>query len=97
MHELRDTAGERVIGFVDDNPGLRRRSVHGVKVLGTTHELDRVIERTTPDIVLVTIPNAPRETLDLVVNACVEAKVDCRFVRREIDLDPRVFLGATAE
>ncbi len=97
MHELRDTAGERVIGFVDDNPGLRRRSVHGVKVLGTTHELDRVIERTTPDIVLVTIPNAPRETLDLVVNACVEANVDCRFVRREIDLDPRVFLGATAE
>ena len=97
MHELRDTAGERVIGFVDDNPGLRRRSVHGVKVLGTTHELDRVIERATPDIVLVTIPNAPRETLDLVVNACLEANVDCRFVRREIDLDPRVFLGATAE
>jgi UDP-GlcNAc:undecaprenyl-phosphate GlcNAc-1-phosphate transferase len=97
MHELRDTAGERVVGFVDDNPGLRRRSVHGVKVIGSTSELPRLIERTTPDIVLVTIPNAPRETLDAVVNACVEADVDCRFVRREIDLDPRVILGATAE
>jgi FlaA1/EpsC-like NDP-sugar epimerase len=97
MHELRDTAGERVIGFIDDNPGLRRRSVHGVKVLGTTQELPRLIERKTPDIVLVTIPNAPRQTLEAVVEACTQAKVDCRFVRREIDLDPRVILGAAAE
>ena len=39
MRELRETAGERVVGFVDDNPRLRRRSVHGVKVVGTTHEM----------------------------------------------------------
>ena len=45
MRELRETAGERVVGFVDDNPHLRRRSVHGVKVLGTTAELARVLER----------------------------------------------------
>ena len=97
MLELRDTAGERVIGFVDDNPMLRRRSIHGVKVLGTTHEFARLLERTTPDIVLVTIPNAPRETLDAVVEACARADVACKFVRREIDLDPRVILGAAAE
>jgi FlaA1/EpsC-like NDP-sugar epimerase len=95
--ELRDTAGERVIGFVDDNPALRRRSVHGVRVLGTTLELPRLLQHTTPDIVLVTIPNAPRETLDAVVDACARAQVDCRFVRREIDLDPRQILGAAAE
>ena len=29
MRELRETAGERVVGFVDDNPRLRRRRVHG--------------------------------------------------------------------
>ena len=97
MRELRETAGERVVGFVDDNPRLRRRRVHGVKVLGSLHEVPRLLERTTPDIVLVTIPNAPRERLDAVVDACAEAGVACRFVRREIDLDPRVVLGATAE
>jgi UDP-GlcNAc:undecaprenyl-phosphate/decaprenyl-phosphate GlcNAc-1-phosphate transferase len=97
MRELRETAGERVVGFVDDNPHLRRRSVHGVKVLGTTGELERVLERVTPDVVLVTIPDAPREALDSVVEACERAGVPCRFVRREIDLDPRVFLGAASE
>ena len=39
MHELRETAGERVVGFVDDNPQLRRRRVHGIRVVGTTREL----------------------------------------------------------
>jgi FlaA1/EpsC-like NDP-sugar epimerase len=97
MREARETAGERVVGFVDDNPRLRRRSVHGIKVRGTTQELARVLERTRPDIVLITIPDAPRETLDAVVAACATAEVECRFVRREIDLDPRVFFGATAE
>ena len=95
--ELRETAGERVVGFVDDNPRLRRRRVYGVPVLGATSEVARIIERTQPDIVLVTIPNAARDRLDAVVDACADAGITCHFVRREIDLDPRVVLGSTAE
>jgi UDP-GlcNAc:undecaprenyl-phosphate/decaprenyl-phosphate GlcNAc-1-phosphate transferase len=97
MRELRETAGERVVGFVDDNPRLRRRRVHGVPIVGTLHEMPRLLERTSPDVVLITIPNAPRERLDLVVQACAEASVACRLVRRELDLDPRVVLGSTVE
>jgi UDP-GlcNAc:undecaprenyl-phosphate/decaprenyl-phosphate GlcNAc-1-phosphate transferase len=96
MRELRETSGERVLGFVDDNPRLRRRRVHGAPVLGGTHELERILERSTPDIVLVTIPDAPRERLDAIVLACADAGVACRFVRRETDLDPKVILGAGA-
>jgi hypothetical protein len=44
--------------------------------------------------VLVTIPDAPRRRLDEVVAACADAGITCRFVRREVDLDPRVVLGA---
>jgi FlaA1/EpsC-like NDP-sugar epimerase len=96
MRELRETSGERVLGFVDDNPRLRRRRVHGAPVLGGTHELTRILQRSTPDIVLVTIPDAPRDRLDAVVLACTDAGITCRFVRRETDLDPRVILGAGA-
>ena len=97
MRELRETAGERVLGFVDDNPRLRRRKIHGVPVLGAIDELDRLLERTEPDIVLVTIPDAPRAGSTCVVEACDRAGVTCRFVRREVDLDPRVVLGTIAE
>jgi UDP-GlcNAc:undecaprenyl-phosphate GlcNAc-1-phosphate transferase len=97
MRELRETAGERVIGFVDDNPALRRRRVHGVKVAGRTDEMRRILDADRPDIVLVTIPNAPHEALDAVVGACADAGVPCRFVRREIDLDPHVAYGVASE
>jgi hypothetical protein len=47
-----------------------------------------------PDAVLVTIPDAPRDVLDAVVRACSDAGVACRFVRREVDLDPHAALAA---
>ncbi len=93
MRELRETPGERVVGFLDDNPRLRRRRLHGVSVLGGTHELGALLDRRDIDIVFVTIPNADRERLDEITAACAEAAVPCRFVRREIDLDPQVVLG----
>jgi FlaA1/EpsC-like NDP-sugar epimerase len=72
--------------------------VHGVPVVGGAHELPQLLQRLEPDIVLITIPDAPREKLDAVVGACTDAGVTCRVVRREIDLDPRVVLGtATGE
>jgi UDP-GlcNAc:undecaprenyl-phosphate/decaprenyl-phosphate GlcNAc-1-phosphate transferase len=97
LRELRETPGERVIGLVDDNPALRRRRISGVAVLGGSHELDRILERTNPDIVLVTIPDAAPERLDQIVRAAEQHHVACRFVRREIDLDPRVILNAGSE
>jgi hypothetical protein len=47
--------------------------------------------------VLVTIPDATRARLDAIVAACADAGVACRFVRREVDLDPRVVLGSASE
>ena len=47
-----------------------------------------LLESSRADAVLVTIPDAPRERLSVVVAACEEAGVECRFVRREIALAP---------
>jgi len=93
LRELRETPGERVIGFVDDDPALLGRRLNGVRILGQTHGIEEILRRTRPDSVLVTIPNASRERLDEVVRACAQLDVTCRFVRRDIDLDPAEFLG----
>ena len=92
--ELRDTPGEQVVAFVDDDPRLRRRRLQGVPVLGSVAEIERVLVGTRPDRVLVTIPHAPRERLDFVVDGCADAGVPCQFVRRETNLDPRLALGS---
>jgi hypothetical protein len=66
-------------------------------VLGGTGEIEGILARARPDAVLVTIPDAPRERLGLVIDACTLAQVPCRFVRRDTDLDPEAILGATAD
>jgi UDP-GlcNAc:undecaprenyl-phosphate GlcNAc-1-phosphate transferase len=95
--ELRETPGERVVGFVDDNPRLRRRRLQGLPVRGTLAEMRSILAESRPDVVFVTIPNAPRERLDLVVDECIAVGADCRTVRRHIEVDPRVALGAAVE
>jgi UDP-GlcNAc:undecaprenyl-phosphate GlcNAc-1-phosphate transferase len=95
--ELRETPRERMVGFLDDNPQLRRRRVQGTAVHGALADVAHALARTGADRVLVTIPDAPRERLELVVAACREAGVDCGFVRREIYVEPDLPVGATVE
>jgi UDP-GlcNAc:undecaprenyl-phosphate/decaprenyl-phosphate GlcNAc-1-phosphate transferase len=97
LRELRETPSERVVAFLDDDPRLRRRRIQGVEVIGRVEEIGWALGRLAPDAVLVTIPDAPRERLDLIVEACSRAATPCRFVRRDIDVDPSVVLGAAAE
>jgi UDP-GlcNAc:undecaprenyl-phosphate GlcNAc-1-phosphate transferase len=100
LRELRETAdsGSRVIGFVDDASELRGRRLQGIPVLGTLAEIGWVLGRWDPDTVLVSIPDAPRERLDLVVEACARAQIPCTFVRREFSLErPRLRVEAGTE
>jgi len=93
--ELRES-GSRVIGFVDDNPALRRRRIAGVTVLGTVDEIGTVLLTARPHEVLVTIPDASPERLAVVVQACEEAAVGCRFVHRRTET-PTPLREVTAE
>jgi UDP-GlcNAc:undecaprenyl-phosphate GlcNAc-1-phosphate transferase len=97
LRELRETPGVQVVGFVDDDPGFRRRRIQGVPVVANLEEIGWALGRLSPEAVLVTIPDAERGRLDLVIEACKRADVACRFVRRQTDLDPSVVLGATAK
>ena len=80
--ELRDTHEARVVGFLDDNPRVRRRRILGISVIGALDEAPRAIAGARAEEVLVTIPAAPQERLDAVVRASEEAGIPCRIVRR---------------
>jgi UDP-GlcNAc:undecaprenyl-phosphate GlcNAc-1-phosphate transferase len=97
LRELRETRGVRVLGFLDDNPAFRRRRIQGVPVAGDLSEVGLLLGRLAPDTVYITVPGADRPRLDGVVEACTRAGVSCRFVRRQIDLDPEAVLGAAVK
>ena len=63
------------VALVDDD--LRRQNLRldGVRVVGTTKDLPRVLQDVSPDEVIIAIPSAAGETRQRVVNACRVARI----------------------
>ncbi len=63
--------GYRPVGFADDDPRKRgMRLADGLRVLGPTTELARILEEAAPDEVIIAIPSAPGSLRARVVSAC---------------------------
>jgi len=95
--ELAETADTTVVGFLDDNPSVRRRRVHGVKVLGALDEAAAHVAALRPDEVLVTVPDVDSARLRHVTDAAAAAGIACRDVRRTTEPSPRPLVEASAE
>jgi FlaA1/EpsC-like NDP-sugar epimerase len=63
------------IGLVDDDPRKKNMRLHGVRVLGTTRDLPRLLAENRPDEVIIAIPSAAGDVRQTVVNACRDASV----------------------
>jgi FlaA1/EpsC-like NDP-sugar epimerase len=69
-----------VVGLVDDDPSLRRRTISGVPVLGTTAELPAILADREIEEMIVAIPSASRETVRRILNVAAEAGVQTRIM-----------------
>jgi len=94
--EIRETRGRRIVGFLDDNPSLRGRRIAGQRVLGSLAEVERALELSAATEVVVTIPDVPRERLELLGGGCAKAGVPCTVMRRQMETVLES-AGATAE
>ena len=69
--------GYTPIGLVDDDPRKKNLRIHGVRVLGTTDDLPRLLRDDEPDEVLIAIPSASGEMRQRVVDVARE-RAACR-------------------
>src|SRR5690606_29862067 len=63
-YELTHTSARHevhVVGFVDDNPLLHRRSIRGISVLGGTDALDELCRKHDVSRILIALPGADKE------------------------------------
>jgi FlaA1/EpsC-like NDP-sugar epimerase len=58
------------IGFIDDDPRKRGMRINGLKVLGDTRQIERLLDDAEPDQVIIAIPSAPGVLREQVVRAC---------------------------
>src|ERR1044072_3028778 len=77
--QLNPRLGATAIGFVDDDPRKRgMRMSGGLKVLGTTKEIEEILDETAPDEVVIAIPSAPGTLRARIVAACREREIRVR-------------------
>jgi len=74
------------VGFVDDDPRKQGMRMAGLKVLGTTDELPRVLDDVEPDEVIIAIPSAPGVVRQKVVTACRRRSIPVRTLPTVFEL-----------
>jgi FlaA1/EpsC-like NDP-sugar epimerase len=74
------------IGFVDDDPRKQGMRIAGLKVLGSTDELPRVLDDSEPDEVIIAIPSAPGIVRQKVVTSCRERDIPVRTLPTTFEL-----------
>jgi FlaA1/EpsC-like NDP-sugar epimerase len=72
FREIQDNARLKysVVGFIDDDEEKVGKQIHGVTVLGTTGELQKITERMKADELLVAIPSATAAQMRAIFSLC---------------------------
>jgi FlaA1/EpsC-like NDP-sugar epimerase len=83
---LNPNLGSTAIGFVDDDPRKQGMRMLGLKVLGTTEQIEKILDETEPDEVVIAIPSAPGMVRGKVVAACRERGIRVRTLPTVFEL-----------
>ncbi|HEU0042104.1 MAG TPA: aminotransferase class I/II-fold pyridoxal phosphate-dependent enzyme, partial [Jiangellaceae bacterium] len=83
-YELSQTESGRdvhVVGFVDDDSRLHRRSLRGIPVLGGTGQLEDLSRRHGVDRIFIALPHAEREQVKPIVDRALRTRAQVKVLR----------------
>jgi len=72
--------GLEIKGFIDDQPNLQNTVLSGIRVLGTTEDLPRLIKTLEIDHVVISIAAASRRDIRRILNICEQIPVKVRVI-----------------
>src|SRR6476659_9767549 len=84
--QLNPRLGSTAIGFVDDDARKRGMRMLGLKVLGSTRDIESILDETKPDEVVIAIPSAPGTLRGRIVAACREREIAVRTLPTVFEL-----------
>jgi len=84
--QLNPNLGATAIGFVDDDARKRGMRMLGLKVLGSTKQIEKILDETKPDEVVIAIPSAPGTLRGRIVAACRDREIAVRTLPTVFEL-----------
>lgn len=79
-------SGIHPVGLVDDNPSKMNIYLHGVPVLGTTRDLERLVVEHRVSLLVVAIAAATRDEMRKIAERCAGVKVEFKIVPSLLEL-----------
>lgn len=83
-----------VVGFLDDDPAKRHKTLYGKKVLGNRYTIEAVVKLYQVHEVLLAIPSAPLHEIDQVIHTCRQVGIHYRVFPTLKDASHHVSLSA---
>jgi FlaA1/EpsC-like NDP-sugar epimerase len=68
----------RVMAFVDDDSAKRGQEIHGIRVLGKTSDIPKIVKEQGIDFIMIAIPSARSADMRRIVGYCEKAIVPFR-------------------
>src|SRR5579859_3020719 len=72
----------QIVGFIDDDKSKFGQKILGIKVVGDSGHLKKIIKSKKIDEVIIAMPSAEGEVIGKIVRLCVDAKVKFKIVPR---------------
>lgn len=70
----------KIVGFIDDDPLKVGTVINGVKVLGRTADIPRLVEKIPVDHVIITIAEASKKSISEIVSVCEKVDLKVRII-----------------
>jgi FlaA1/EpsC-like NDP-sugar epimerase len=86
VRDLKSAGKYMAIGFLDDDAKLLGARLHGLPVLGTLADLDRIAREVAAEMLLIAMPSISRPKMQRVVEACEASGLPFRMVPRLQDV-----------
>lgn len=78
VRDLKRGNSYQPVGFVDDNISKTGLEVHGIRVLGTTRQIDEFVNQYSVDLIFIAIPSARSVNMRRIVTYCETSNVPFR-------------------
>lgn len=80
------TEGYLPIVFVDDRPSKVGREIHGLRVVGSTNDIPRMVRQYAIDAIMIALPSANSKEMRRIVNICEATRKPVRTLPSMNDL-----------
>jgi FlaA1/EpsC-like NDP-sugar epimerase len=78
--ETRSELGIQSVGFLDDNPNKTGKIIHGVRVLGTTASLQRVVQENSVQQALITFGSPSGPHVRRIIQLCEKCRIPVKII-----------------